>query len=348
MVIVLVLAVIIIGLFFKSIRSCSVDQWRSRYMDIPTSQTVKGFFVILVFLSHFSAYVTVSDPVDTPLISFCRFFGQLIVTPFFFYSGYGVYESVKKKGKGYIQSFPKKRILKTLVHFDLAIVLFLILNCAIGVHYDLERILLSFFAWEDIGNSNWFIFAILITYLFSFIAFKLKIKPIHSILAVLVLTLVYMAVLYYLRKSEPWWYNTIICYPLGMLYSCFREQIETKVLSTKKVFVPVFIVALAGFVMATLYADLFTTAMFQVRVIFFTILLVAWTRLIPESNGVLKWFGNHVFEIYVLQRIPMIAFEYLGFADYLYEYFALCTVCTLLIAVLFKRVVGYLDSKLFA
>jgi hypothetical protein len=31
-----------------------------------------------------------------------------MVVPFLFYSGYGIFEQVKKKGNGYIGSFPKK------------------------------------------------------------------------------------------------------------------------------------------------------------------------------------------------------------------------------------------------
>ena len=36
---------------------------------------------------------------------------------FLFYSGYGVYESIKRKGTPYIDNFSKNRLLKTFIEF---------------------------------------------------------------------------------------------------------------------------------------------------------------------------------------------------------------------------------------
>ena len=41
----------------------------------------------------------------------------LMVTMFLFYSGYGVFESIKKKKEKYINTIPKRRFLKTLINF---------------------------------------------------------------------------------------------------------------------------------------------------------------------------------------------------------------------------------------
>ena len=342
---VLILVAIIGVVFFRTWQTRHTAKWQENYLSISTSQTVKGFFVILIFFSHFNSYVVYTEPIDTFLVDFCKFFGQLIVAPFFFYSGYGVYESVKKKGNDYIRSFPKRRILKTLYHFDLAVLLFVALNYVFDIHYDLKTTLLSLIAWEDIGNSNWFIFGILVTYLFSYIAFRLKVQPKYSIMIVFLLTLGYIALLLVFRKTEPWWYNTIICYPLGMLYSYFKVPIENSVLKNKWILWPVAISSTAVFVACYLYADHFVTAMFQVRVISFLVLLVVWTRLFPAPNAILKWSGNYVFEIYILQRIPMIAYAQLGMDRSVYVYFVLCATTTLLLGIIFKYIVNYMDSK---
>lgn len=342
---VLVLATIIGVTIFRTWQNRQTLKWQENYLSIATSQTVKGFFVILIFLSHFNSYVLYTDPIDLPLADFCKFFGQLIVAPFFFYSGYGVYESIKKKGNDYIRSFPKRRILKTLYHFDLAILLFVALNYVFEIHYNLKTILLSLIAWDDIGNSNWFIFGILVTYLLSYIAFRLKIQSKYSIMIVFLLTLGYIALLYFFRKTEPWWYNTIVCYPLGMLYSYFKDPIENHILKKRWILWPVAVSSTAVFVACYMYADCFATVMFQVRVLSFLVLLVVWTRLFPAPNAIFKWFGNYVFEIYILQRIPMIAYAQLGMDRSVYVYFVLCAATTLLLGIVFKYVVNYMDSK---
>ena len=81
--------------------------------SIEHTQAIKGFFVITIFLSHFSSYVHLETWYDKPLKIYCSLFAQLMVAPFLFYSGFGIFESVKNKGSAYIQTFPKKRFLKT-------------------------------------------------------------------------------------------------------------------------------------------------------------------------------------------------------------------------------------------
>lgn len=48
-------------------------------------------------------------------------------------------------------------------------------------------------------------------------------------------------------------------------------------------------------------------------------------------------FGRHLFGIFILQRLPMMAFQALGESN-VYLYFALCFVATVMLAVSFDRV----------
>ena len=151
----------------------SKDVLLSSYISISQTQTIKGFFVITVFFSHFCSYVSLDIWYDS-VVRVCRYLGQLMVVPFLFYSGYGIFESVKKKKENYIKQFPKKRILKVLLHFDLAVLLFLVLDALINQPVSLYKFTLSLVAWEAIGNSAWFIFAILCAYLFAYVGLILS------------------------------------------------------------------------------------------------------------------------------------------------------------------------------
>lgn len=344
----IILTLLVVTTIVKNLVHKPKINWETDYLSPPVCQSIKGFFVILIFFSHFNAYISTNNPIDLPLISFCKFFGQLIVVPFFLYSGYGIYESIKKKGSGYINAFPKKRILKTLLHFDLALILFLILNQFLGIHYSIKTFLLSLIAWEDIGNSNWFIFAILATYLFTYIAFKISKNHFRSITIIFLLTAVFIVALYVLKKEEPWWYNTIICYPIGILYSYSKEHIEKLFFKPSKIFLPLSICILACFAVCSIYDHILPTITFQIRAIFFSVLLIIWARLFPFTNSALKWFGGYVFEIYILQRIPMTFFKAQGLNDSLYLYLAICIFATFLLSVAFKKITTYLDSKFIA
>ena len=108
-----------------------------------TTDSIKGFFIWLVFLSHFSGYVATDAPIDTLGFRISSWLGQLIVACFFFYSGYGVCEAISKRGYGYIKTFPKNRLFKTLLHFDLAVFIYIIINLFIGRNMSVKDVLLG-------------------------------------------------------------------------------------------------------------------------------------------------------------------------------------------------------------
>lgn len=98
------------------------------YMSKRMTNSIKGIFICLVFLSHISKCADFSHPIlDRPYRIFQGVTGQCIVTLFLFYSGFGIMESVKKGGVAYIRKLPIQRLLKTLLLFDSAVLIFLIL-----------------------------------------------------------------------------------------------------------------------------------------------------------------------------------------------------------------------------
>lgn len=67
------------------------------YLSKDNSNCIKGIFVLIVFYSHLATYFEPLYSKDFLMLNFRNFLGQLMVAPFLFYSGYGVYESIKKK-----------------------------------------------------------------------------------------------------------------------------------------------------------------------------------------------------------------------------------------------------------
>lgn len=127
---------------------------RPDYISISSTMAVKGFFVLLVFLRHYKGFVELEGPLDQPFLTLDSWLSQLIVALFLFYSGYGVYLSWMKKGDAYRRTMPKKRLLATLLHFDLAVLLYMILNWILDNDYGLRKNISALLAWETIGNSN--------------------------------------------------------------------------------------------------------------------------------------------------------------------------------------------------
>ncbi len=307
------------------------------YMSVENTQAIKGIFILMVFFSHIKGYVTFGTGLpDEIFLRFFEIIGQAMVALFLFYSGYDVMESIKKKGEPYIKKFPKNRVLATLFNFDLAVLLFLILTLILGEKVTVKRVLLSLIGWDALGNSNWYIFVILLLYLLTYVVFTLlKGKP-HiwsvAVLSVITCVLIFVTWRYQIRPS--WWYDTMLCYVLGMGYSIIRPKIEAFFSKSIVLWAASIVVLLAAYyllkgrhIAAEILANLF-----------FTVAVVLFTMHITLKNKMLVWCGKNLFELYILQRIPMIIFSTLGVNNIsVIIYFVLCAAITALIAIVFKK-----------
>lgn len=305
---------------------------------------IKGVFVLTVFFSHFCSYVSFDRWFDIPMLRWCRWWGQLMVVPFLFYSGYGVFESVRKKGAAYVGAFPRKRILKTLVHFDMAVLLFL----AFDVFFAPDRlscpaILESLVAWDSLGNSNWFVFVILCAYLFCWLGFFLfKGDRFRAFLTTTVLCLCYIAVVSHFKDS--WWWDTILAFPLGCAASLWKD----KLVLAEKTLPWVACSALACIALAAVKRGWIPDFHGQIALVASMAAIVLLSMRFALKGKILTWCGQQVFGIYILQRLPMEFGKFFHWNEGLiYLYFLFCLATTLVLAVAFDKATRLVDSQFF-
>lgn len=326
--------------------------FNENYLAIDRTNCIKGIFILMVFLSHSRNYLSklpeyTADPLNSIYDVIQNHLGQGIVVMFLFYSGYGVMESIIKKGSDYINVFPKQRFAKTLFHFDIAVMLFVIVDLCLGTlnNYSILEVLLSFTGWESVGNSNWYIFAILILYLITYFAFKIfKNKTSKAVWLVTVLTVVYIAVLA-LAGKDAWWFDTVLLYPLGMWYSVGKDKIETFVRKKPINYFGLLILCCAVFIVSHLLRS--NIICYEISQVTLCAVIVAATMKIDINNKILEFFGKHLFEIYILMRIPMNMLLHFDI-DNVYVFVSVSFAVTLLLAVLLKKVFTFSDSFLFA
>ena len=342
----LVYLIILMLLVVSGMRTAKKDQFFSDYLSKEQTTAINGVFVLIVFLSHASTYIELSGPLDAAYSTLKGYLRQLIVASFLFYSGYGMLESIKRKGMDYVRSIPGKRFAKVLLHMEIAVALFLVTDLVIGKHFGLKTTLLSFTFWESIGNSNWYIFAILCLYLFVFLSFLVCRANLYAGAALTAaLAVVYTLVMLACGK-DTWWYNTVLLYPLGMLWSLFKPQIDSFVLKSD---VRWFLCAGLLLIPYYLCYQRRDTHLiwYDLWGILFMVLLVLLTMKVKIGNDILTWFGSHVFSIYILQRIPMMVFTKLGMADHRYSFITLSFLATLVLAVLFDTALAKLDALIW-
>ncbi len=319
------------------------------YMSPSKTGAIKGIFVIIVLFSHVRQYVTLgTNPFHKSFNDFMLFLGQLMVVMFLFYSGYGVTLGLAKKD-GYVKTLVSKRALKVLLHYDIAILIFYFLGLALGKNYTLKKLLLSFIGLDAVGNSVWFIFVILILYVITWISFLfVKKRVILGTAITTVLSLVSVVVLYILKGKEYWWYDTLLCYPLGMWYAIAKPYIDKFLLKDFNRWFSVTAIMLSVFILLN---DLFpiyhkSRKIFIPMALVFTLLIVLITMRVSINNGVLRWFGKRVFGIYILQRIPMIILQHFGMNSSPLLFAAVSFAVTIVLAEIFERGMDKLDTAL--
>lgn len=319
----------------------------------------KGFFILWVFLSHFGNYAPLESVCGKHAKIACGILGQLMVAPFLFFSGYGIMESVRKKGAAYLYAFPRRRMLKTLVHFDAAVALFAVAAAFSGNCPRPAKIALAMTGWESIGNSNWYIFAVLCFYAAAFASLRPRFdpatvleKPLARICLAAALVGLYAAAMILAGKQDYWW-NTAFCFPTGMAASVLKDDLSRFVGNGSGCFWIPF-AGLVGFVwfgripvgptLKWMWPPHLETPVMAVA---FVLLLALFSTRVRIGNRVLDWCGEHLFGIYILQRLPMNALKDVrAVADRPAAYFAICFVVTLLLASVFDRATAALDKKL--
>lgn len=318
------------------------------YLDKPQTNAIRGIFAIIIFFSHFSTYITLGDNLgDNLYLKIISTIGQLMVAPFLFYSGYGIFCSAQKK-PNYIKTFPRHRFLKILIFFDIAVIPYLIIALIRGNSYSIWEIILSFTGWTSLGNSNWFMFAILTLYVFTYIAAiftKHKIK-LSTIAIISLLTTIYILVVNHFKHGATYWTDTVLCFSGGALFAHYKDKVSS-FLKNKYFFSILSIV----FVFTLLYLVknhltglpyIFTYNLLSIS---FCVMISAVTARIRISNRILHFLGTYSFEIYILQRIPDSLLQPL-LGQHVIIFFVVSLSATIIISLFFKHITNYLVRKL--
>lgn len=306
------------------------------YLSRETTTSIKGIFILMVFFSHFNSYIEYTNYFDKLYLIPFNIVGQGMVSMFLFYSGFGIMEQIKNKNN-YIKTFPVKRILNVLFQFMIAVLLYAILNIIIREPFSFVQLLKSLIGWESIGNSNWYIFVILYMYVityFSFILSKRNYKIAVSLISIS--TIIYIIVMCYIAHKGIWWYDTALLYPLGILYSIYKKNID-KYIKKNYIFIITLLVMLIGF---------WKIDISIIKNIIFGLIILLLSVNIKLGNRFLSFCGKYLFEIYVLQRIPMIILDKVGFLDtYPYIAFSICFGITIILSYGFKKYINLIWNK---
>ena len=266
---------------------------------------------------------------------------------FLFYSGYGIYFSIKNK-EGYMRAFLLKRLLPVWFSFAICVCFFLVENLCMGVTFGVENTLLAFTGWTSIGNDNWYMFVTFVLYIFAYFSFRFF-NPDKRLLGLIIFTclsLGLVAALYFLKSdSGNWWWNTLLCLPLGMWYCHFKDKIDSFLFKSLGFYFLGLGISVAlcigGFFLTRIHPIFY--CLYSMSVSLFIVVVTAKLRFrsIP-----LSLIGKHVFSIYIFQRLVFRAGQALGLNANPYLFFVGCLAVTLTIAFGYDWAFNFARSRL--
>lgn len=283
--------------------------FNEQYLGKEQTGAIKGVFVVIVFLSHVIQYFSLNEGfADTLFDLGMGLLGQNIVIAFLLYSGYGVGRAYLSKGRDYIKQLPRNRILGIWIHFVLAVLLFWIVDLTlVNGGYSPMDYALSLFAWISVGNSTWFVFAILLSWLLTWVCFGLLKNKYHALICLSVLLCGYVVAIAYIKNNHAW-YDTVLCYPLGLLVAFQKDRFDKFFRSGAKAILTMGILGIA-WVTLRMFVEK-NILLYEVQSILFALFLLAVTSRVEIGNKCLAWLGKHSFSLYILQRIPMLILDH--------------------------------------
>ena len=220
-------------LFFGA-KGAGRGNWNEEYTSLKQTKILQGITALGIALHHMGQKTCAPWHERTYIVHGLDPFvpiGYVLVGVFLFCSGLGLYRSFRTK-PGYLEKgFIRRRILPIVIAFYLSEWLFTGLRLLMGQKMNAGQILLSMSGLRLANPNAWYLVVIPFFYLAFWAAFRVCKK--HEGLAifwVFVFTLGYTVLGAFIDHNDwwmqgEWWYNSIILFPLGLLFGRFEKQV---------------------------------------------------------------------------------------------------------------------------
>ena len=324
-------------LFFLSIINIDIkglNQYYADYMGLKYTNSIKGIFVWIIFMQHYRNYYTKNIKYIYHRI--LNNLGQKMVSLFLFYSGYGIFESFKKKGIEYIKTLPKKALV-LYIKFNLILLIFFLNNIILNNKITLKKYILSMIFISDIGNSNWFAFTIIFFYIYCFISFRPIKNSNYILIGIVLITIIciihFHLVYQYFYPNKLYSIDNTFCFLFGFYYSFLKKYIDEIIMENDCFYYSI----LTLFTSLYYYFNQKINNIYNLLIVnsIFSLIIVFISMKIRISNEFLLFLNSHSYSIYLLQRVIMIFiikkkfFEKNEFIRFFIEFFAVLTLSSI-------------------
>lgn len=284
-----------------NLRVKGFDDFFNDYMKLDNTSSIKGIFVWLIIFCHKIKYGINKNYLFKKIV---RNLGQKVVSMFLFYSGFGIYESIKTKGSIYVKTLPYKAVI-IFLKSQIIILMFLGTNIFIfKKKISLKIYFLSVIFKSSLGNSNWFAFTIIILYFYSYLSFRfIKNKIFIGIIIITFFCYLHTRLVYnYYYPKAIYSVDTVFCFVIGFYYSLIKKYLD-KIITKNDIYY-------FGFTSCIIfiYSKIFIidkVINISIKNVLFALLVVLISIKVQFNNVFLKFLNSHSYSIYLLQRLVM-------------------------------------------
>lgn len=275
-------------------KGCSANMKKDKYLSKEYTNCLRGIFAILVMIHHLDQYSGLFKGSQVEYIFSLS--GSLSVAIFFFYSGYGLMFSAGKKD--YIKNFFRNRFLPLYCFYCILIVLYSILTLLLEKNISAKLVVQSFFYGGTVVNNGWYLQATFIIYILYLAVFKIFKSPKMQILSLGMSIFAYCGFCF-IFDMGTWWYQTILCVILGMIYFYKKEKIDALLLRYSWIF---FLLSSALFVLFVILSNI-SPIFHVVYSLFFACTIIFLSYILCDTpvinNSFFALCGKYSLEIYV-------------------------------------------------
>lgn len=196
--------------------------------SISQTKSLLGFASVLIMLHHISQnieYDLSNSYGQLNLLGIFTNIGYLFVALFFFYSGYGLYLSMRTK-ENYLQGFLSKHLIRILFPMILIEIVFFYIRHFTDLGVYLPRFFINITGPMLYNPNSWYCLILPLLYIFYVISFK-KIRNTKVSLIILISLIGLYTLLANVLFYGVWLFNTVPLFFLGIIYSTRREEINS-------------------------------------------------------------------------------------------------------------------------
>lgn len=331
------------------------------FLAYNQTRNLMGIMAVCILLHHWSLKANVCG--------IFHYIGVLCVSVFLFLSGYGLAVS-RQDDSEYVHTFLPKRLIRVYVPFLCMNVIYIGVFLTMGERFSPLEIFANITGLFILNEDCWYIISIMIFYCMFAFSHKIFQRKRYRYGCLIVLMAIYMSIGIVMGHSNAgywmhgeWWYNTAPLFIAGVFLGEHRKRI-IKVIQNCYGYLSVITILLFGILFRnniyclTQYSYwsenpaagylgikeriICLAAQVPMCLSFVMLLLFLWMKCRPQNIAV-KGMGYISFEFYLMHRLFLTIF-----ADTFQEpllYLWVVILCTVVSAVLFKRINAYVLEK---